>query len=59
MVSWFVLSMLQMWKGVLMENKPFEAFEIGMWQETSLSMSILPICHQSQNYFAGAYSQEA
>jgi hypothetical protein len=48
-----------MWKGVLMENKPFETFEIRMWQTTSLSVSILPVCHQSQNICSGTYSQEA
>jgi len=46
MVS-FASSLLQMWEGVHMENKPFETFEIRMWKETSLSVSVLSIHHQS------------
>jgi len=46
MVS-FASSLLQMWEGVHMENKPFETFEIRMWKETSLPVSILSIHHQS------------
>lgn len=59
MVSWFIASLPSVWKGVHMENKPFETFEIRVWKETSLSVSILPICDQSQNICSRTHSQKA
>jgi hypothetical protein len=47
MVWWFTSSLLQMWEGVHVENKPLETFEIRMWKETSLPVSILSIHNQS------------